>query len=209
MEPPRVLITTAGNLRPGKLLVHLPKQAGAAAVQATLTNCLTAVSKHEIRPQSLAIPYYGTELDEGEYWDIAQAMVNAVQAYENVVNTVNTCLTVTELVCPCLIIADVLASVARTILVTQQPTDSSTTVEVTDVTAPEQVQPAVAVKDEDQWYEIEKVLRKRRYRGHDQFLVVWKNTGGTQSWVDRKDLSSCALQEFLAEHPVKRRKRRC
>jgi hypothetical protein len=62
-------------------------------------------------------------------------------------------------------------------------------------------------RNEDEWYEIEKVLKRRKHSGKDEFLVQWKGTDET-SWVKRQNLTPAAIQQFYAEHRRRRRHRR-
>ena len=59
------------------------------------------------------------------------------------------------------------------------------------------------------WHTIERILRHRRRKGGDEFLVKWEETG-TTSWVKRRDVTDAALQEYYKNRKQrKRRKSRC
>jgi hypothetical protein len=57
-----------------------------------------------------------------------------------------------------------------------------------------------------EWYEIDSVLKRRRQKKGDEFLVKWKDSDQTD-WVKSENVSPATLQEFLQRHH-RRRKRR-
>ena len=62
------------------------------------------------------------------------------------------------------------------------------------------VPPPVPIPDGSVEYEVERILRSRRRRGRQQYLVKWKGYDNSEnSWVSRQDLSNApdALRDFL------------
>ena len=60
---------------------------------------------------------------------------------------------------------------------------------------------------DNDWYDIERILRHRKRRSRDEYLVKWKDEDAT-SWVRREDISPPALQHFYANRPRRRRRTR-
>lgn len=56
------------------------------------------------------------------------------------------------------------------------------------------------------WYEVERVIRHRKIRGKDEYLVKWKDYD-EQSWVRRENLTDGALQAYYANRRPRRRRR--
>jgi hypothetical protein len=100
--------------------------------------------------------------------------------------------------------ADVMQTVCRNVLTeTTPPAAPSDKLDQQQV----QAQPTPPARNKDEWYEIEKVIKRRKYSGKDELLVQWKRTQET-SWVKRQDLTPAAIQQFYAEHKRRRRHRR-
>jgi hypothetical protein len=96
-----------------------------------------------------------------------------------------------------LLAADVLTAVFRNMLVV-----STTQTEAEDTT-----QLKSTSSSEDQWYEIDAVLKRRKTKGGYLFLVKWKGSDQT-SWVPRRDLTDAAIAQYISEHPPRRRHRK-
>jgi len=60
---------------------------------------------------------------------------------------------------------------------------------------------------DNEWYTVKRVLKTKRLRGKDFYLVEWEDSP-INSWVERKDLTDYALQVFYASRPPRRRRRR-
>ena len=60
---------------------------------------------------------------------------------------------------------------------------------------------------DQEWYEVKRVIKTKRSRGKDLYLVEWADSP-TNSWVERKDLTDYALQAFYASRPPRPRRRR-
>ena len=87
----------------------------------------------------------------------------------------------------------------------QQVIDQSqvSTPPVDEIQGDSQSQPAAA----DDWYEIERLLRHKRTKGVDYYLVKWKSSD-PDSWEPRVNISDFALQQFYAAQRPKKRRRR-
>jgi hypothetical protein len=90
------------------------------------------------------------------------------------------------------------------------PTAPAPEIEVSDppsdIVTGENVTPTDANTD-NVWYEVKRILKTKRQRGKDLYLVEWADSP-TNSWVERKDLTDYALQAFYASRPPRRRRRR-
>ena len=56
------------------------------------------------------------------------------------------------------------------------------------------------------WYAIDCILKHRKRRSKDEYLVKWLATGST-SWVARENVTDAALQEFYRNRKPRRRRR--
>ena len=81
-------------------------------------------------------------------------------------------------------------------------TDESHGVELTGTKA---TQPSPAAADE--WFTIDKIVKHKRVRSKDWYLVQWADND-SQSWIQRKDISDCAIQEYYKTRSRKKRKRK-
>jgi hypothetical protein len=72
---------------------------------------------------------------------------------------------------------------------------------------PTTMQQTPPISNENEWYEVEKVLERRKRSGRNEFLVQWKGTEET-SWVKRQDLTPAAIRQFYADHKRRRRHKR-
>ena len=89
----------------------------------------------------------------------------------------------------------------------QQPTDKKATPASTEST--ESYSGSTDEAADTEWHEIIGVLKHRRFKGHLQFLVEWKDQ--TTSWVGQEDVTDYAKDLYWcnrADKPRKRRKRR-
>jgi O-acetyl-ADP-ribose deacetylase (regulator of RNase III) len=59
---------------------------------------------------------------------------------------------------------------------------------------------------ESEWIPIERIVKHRRLRNKDQFLVKWLD-GSPDSWIPKKDVSMPALEAFYKSHPRMRKRR--
>jgi hypothetical protein len=72
--------------------------------------------------------------------------------------------------------ADVMQTVCRHVLTeTVPPPEPSDTVDQRPATA----QPTPPARNADEWYEIKKVIKRRKHSGKDELLVEWKGTEET------------------------------
>jgi hypothetical protein len=134
-------------------------------------------------------------------WLVAQAAADALYSLKG--GEEHTPLEV-EFAYDSLLGADVMQTVCRHVLTETAPsTEPSDKLDQPQVPA----QSSLPARNEDEWYEIEKVLKRRKHSGKDEFLVQWKGTDET-SWVKRQNLTPAAIQQFYAEHKRRRRNRR-
>ena len=66
---------------------------------------------------------------------------------------------------------------------------------------------SMAPPGDTEWHTVKEVIKRRKFRGKIQFLVRWESDN-TQTWVDRRDITDAAIQQFIAQRNQKRRRRR-
>ena len=112
-----------------------------------------------------------------------------------------------------LTLADTVSAVCREVLPNAQVISQDAT-PAADVTADNTLPGASDASNQaaepkadrtDEWYTIDRLLRHKRQRGKDWYLVKWVDYE-TPSWIERSDITDAALQHFYANR--KRRKRR-
>jgi hypothetical protein len=57
------------------------------------------------------------------------------------------------------------------------------------------------------WYPIKKILRHKRQRGKDLFLVLWEGTE-KREWIEKQFITDAALKDFYANRKARKRRRR-
>ena len=58
-------------------------------------------------------------------------------------------------------------------------------------------QQATSESDPDKFYEVEKIIGHRTYKGRKQFLVKWKDYGSDEnSWISIKDANPALRQAY-------------
>lgn len=70
--------------------------------------------------------------------------------------------------------------------------------------------PPETIDNEEEW-EVEAILNKRRRSGKDEYLVAWKGYPDTENeWVQEEDLEHAqdVLSEYKRKHPTSRKKKR-
>ena len=214
-----VFTTSAGDIVNVDRILHAVVtdngQSRTSQLQSTVINLLEAADKLP-DVSSIAIPFTGIRVEEGELWAAAGALVKAIQQFEN--DTVNSpgSLTSVTFCTVCMLNADVLTVVLKQGLQVKVQTDdmaadnklsaSDGAAEVTDIsdaidTSPQASRQAAT----DEWWAIDKILKQRKHKGKVQYLVKWEGSD-QNSWVKRADVSDFAVQAFLAER--KRNKKR-
>jgi hypothetical protein len=191
----RCLITPAGNLTPIRRIAHVITTHDSTQVQTETLNCLHAVDVHHDIISSVAITFYD-EHGSRTYWDIEQQCAEAVNKFDTSQTDQPRFLTQIDFVCQDLTAASVLQTVFTHTVPTQP-----TVVQQTDGTPADSV-PQATTTQTTEWYEIDRVIKRRRQKHGDEYLVKWKNSEQTD-WVKRVDLSPAALQEFLQRQPVR------
>jgi transposase InsO family protein len=191
----RCFITPAGNLTPIRRVAHVYTSHDTTQVQAEILNCLHAVDTHHDIIASITLPFYD-EHGNNTYWDIAQQCADAVKNFDISQTDQPRFLTQIDFVCQDLTAASVLQTVF-THTIPAQPTIAPQT----DGT-PSANEPQTPTVQATQWFEIERVIKRRRRKLGDEYLVKWKDFNQTD-WVKRSDLSPAALQDFLQRQPVK------
>ena len=215
-----VFATSAGDIVNVDRILHAvvadKGQSPISKLQSTVINLLEAADKLP-DVSSIAIPFTGVHVEEGELWAAAGALVKAIRQFEN--NTVNSPGTLTSITfCTvCMLNADVLTVVLKQGFQVNDRTNneadhttlsaSDLAAEVTDIsdaidTSPQASRQAAT----DEWCAIDKILRQRKHRGRVQYLVKWEGSD-QNSWVKQADLSDFAVQAFLAERKRNRKRK--
>jgi hypothetical protein len=65
----------------------------------------------------------------------------------------------------------------------------------------------VVPQSDTEWHTVKEVIKRRKFRGKIQFLVRWESDN-SQTWVDRRDITDAAIQQFIAQRNQRRRRRR-
>lgn len=159
-----------------------------------------------------AIRLVGTATVAIPFSDLIDADHNTWAIAQDCIEVLRDCLQVdhmpisVDFCCESLVHADIMTIVCKELV-----NDLSKTVEhknvATEVAQDDSNDCVVQADTADQWYAVKKVLKRRKKKGRVQYLVEWETTG-SQSWVDRSDLSDAAVQHFVATHKPKRRTRR-
>jgi O-acetyl-ADP-ribose deacetylase (regulator of RNase III) len=215
-----LIYTPAGNLNPPvKQILHVIEPASCIqscdhisvfpqhVLQATVYHCLS--SANDQRATSIAIPAVSHKDRWLGPWEKAQAIADAIQQFDRArsnqgFTTPDTYLKSIEISNLTLDVADVMSFVFRDYFRTKE--------ERANDTGEDAVQPAAgeAAKDEsgtNGWFEIDGLIKHRRKRGVDEYLVKWKGTDEL-SWQKREDITEPALQHFYAMRKTKKRRRR-
>jgi O-acetyl-ADP-ribose deacetylase (regulator of RNase III) len=190
----RCFITHAGNLKPIRRIAHVITTHDSTQVRNEIQNWLHAVDVHHDIISSVAIPIYD-EHGSRTYWDIAQQCAEAVKDFDTLQTDQPRFLTQIDFVCQDLTAASVLQTVFTHTIPTQP-----TVGQQIDGTPADTV-PQATTTQTTEWYEIDRVIKRRRQKHCDEYLK-WKNTNQTD-WVKRADLSPAALQEVLQRQPVR------
>jgi hypothetical protein len=145
---------------------------------------------------SITIPFFNEQLHPHMHWDAAQQIAQAVLDFDKINDQNVRSLQSIDIMSNSLLARDVLSAVFRNMLV------ASPTPAITDDTTKLTSTPS----SNDQWYEIDAVLKRRKRRDGDFYLVKWKGTSET-AWVPRRDITDAAVAQYISEHP-RRHKRR-
>jgi O-acetyl-ADP-ribose deacetylase (regulator of RNase III)/transposase InsO family protein len=191
-------ITAAGDLAaPTTRILHLVATEDNSDVRANTLVCLEAADTNDSGIVSITIPFFGESLHPNLHWDFAQQMAQAILNFDEIDDQKERSLQRIDIMAESLLAADVLTAVFRNMLVV-----SPMQTEAEDTT-----QLKSTPSSQDQWYEIDAVLKRRKTKDGDLFLVKWKGSSET-SWVPRRDLTDAAIAQYISEHPRRRRKRR-
>ena len=218
------LLTTSGKLAPAiKAVMHVPGPncneepfrddpiLAQQKLEESYYNCLKLADGtpglHSIAFPAISAGFFGMN-----QWTVAHAAARAVKQFESDTASSPGELLRVELINLTLSMADVMSVVFREVFPVktaindqQQVIDQSqvTTPPVDEIQGDSQSQPAAA----DDWYEIERLLRHKRTKGVDYYLVKWKSSD-PDSWEPRVNITDFALQQFYAAQRPKKRRRR-
>lgn len=209
------LFTSAGSLSPAVL--HLLHVVGPDARQAPYTDsplmaadkltetyymCLKHTNSRD-GLGSIAIPVIGTEREGFDVWTSAHAAIKAVQRFDADLAPTTGSLRMIKFVMLTLSTADVFAAVCRELFsgTSTEPVETGGTL---PLSADTQVSPPPPINE--QWHEIDHIVRHRKHKGRDQYLVQWRSDS-SKSWIDRADVTDAALQHFYATRRTRRRRR--
>lgn len=160
----------------------LPQQ----TLQATVYHCL--VSADHRQAKSITIPVVKHKERCIGPWEIAQALADAIKQFDiDSKGSPVKYLERVEIISLTLDIADVTSFVFTDYFNKKSP-------ETVEVLSPH---------SEDEWFEIEGLLKHRRKKGKDEYLVQWKGTD-EKTWQKREDITDVAIKEFYANKPRRR-----
>jgi len=218
-------LTTSGKLKPHvQAVVHVvgpnmhesPFQEDPILAQNKLQeafyNCLRLVDQSSTF-SSIAFPAISAGIYGMDSWTVAHAAAKAVKQFDVDTQQAPGSLRHIEFIMLSLTLADTVSAVCREVLPDAQGISHDVT-SAADVTAdntppgatngPSQTTEPEAERSEE-WYTIDRLLRHKRQRGKDWYLVKWVDYE-TPSWIERSNITDAALQHFYANR--KRRKRR-
>jgi hypothetical protein len=152
---------------------------------------------HDSGIVSITIPFFGENLHPNLHWDFAQQMAQAILYFDERDDQNERSLQRIDIMTESLLAADVLTAVFRNMLVVS-PMQTETE---------DAIQLKSTPSSDDQWYEIDAVLKRRKKKDGDLFLVKWKGSNET-SWVRRRDLSDAAIAQYISDHPPRSRHRK-
>jgi hypothetical protein len=163
-------ITAAGNLAaPITRILHLVAANDNSDVRTCTLGCLDGADTHDGGIVSITIPFFGENLHSNLHWDFAQQMAQTILNFDEIDDQNERSLQRIDIMTESLLAGDVLAAVFRNMLVVspmQTETDYAT-----------QLKPTPS--SNDQWYEIEAVLKRRKKKDGDLYLVKWKGSNET------------------------------
>jgi transposase InsO family protein len=193
-------ITPAGNLHPIRRIAHIVSAFDCATVHSETLNCLRTVDAYQENIASLAIPFFDSP-GSNTFWDIAQQYANVVNDFDTPNTDQPGYLTKIDFICQDLTAAGVVQTVFQHTIKMAEQTQPDTDNDKRAVDSP----PQATNSQTSDWYEIETVLKRRRLKGGDEFLVKWKNYE-QKDWIKRKDLTAAALEEFFRRQPPRKRR---
>ena len=167
-------------------------------VRSTVTSCLDHAN-HVDGMSSIAFPL--ANATASNVWTLAQAYAAAIRQWSNVDDD-NVILRRIEFVANRILEADVFATVFREILTISEERKN----DEIDNLSPGVNLPISDTNSQGDWHTIERILRHRKRKGGDEYLVKWEETG-TTSWVKRRDVTDAALQEYYNSRKQRRKKR--
>jgi O-acetyl-ADP-ribose deacetylase (regulator of RNase III) len=207
--------TTAGALAPSvKTIIHIVGLNAAEfqsdqltlirLLKASYYACLsTADSRNDI--ESIALPILGVGKLGIDVWTSAHAALSAVVEFDKATQVKPGSLRLIKFVTLNLTNADIMATVSRQLLPNTDSGMSPKTNEqtnqqmrITPDTPPTASAETTAPDKGSTWYRITKILKHRRRKGQDEYLVCWASKH-KPSWVKRANITDYALQKFYAE----------
>ena len=168
--------------------------------------------------QSLAIPAVSPAAIGLDEWTIAHAMVKTICKFDEETSTQPGGLRDVRFVSLTITYTDILTVVLKEMLLTdQQPETEKRTDKEADTGQSRQPQAEASAQDagtptrnDSQWYEVDRLLQKKRIHGKQWYLVQWADKNEKPSWIQTSDVSELAIREFNARQPSShRRRRRC
>jgi hypothetical protein len=195
------LTTTAGRTSRVRTLLHIvpPDAAGGPLdnqkrMRLAYAACHRATTGEQAARLRVPFPVTGNE-QAAAVW--AETQAGADELAQHGERTSRNSRQEVEFVNVSLLTADILSTVCRTTLVRSAGEENPRPVEAASPGSTERPYAREPAADPNKWYETYRVLAHRKHRSRDQYLVRWKDSGGT-SWVRREDLSPAALQHFYA-----------
>ena len=154
----------------------------------------------------LAVPFPDFNEWNSRVWSVSQDCIDAIVEFQKARKDCH--LSQVTVVCNSLLQADVLRVVCEQLLAVKNDDSQQNRL------ASETDQPLVPIVDTPketttptEWHVIKEVLKRRKYKGKIQFLVKWEEDDSV-SWVDRKDVTDAAIQQFISKQSKRRKVRR-
>jgi len=230
LEVATPLATTAGDLQPTiKSVIHIV--APNATDEQFRTDQVNAQQQLELcyfrclktanelpNIHAICIPPLGAKFFGFDAWTIAHCAAKAVRQFISETHVTSRQLKHIEFINLTLSMADITSVVFREVFQTinrhqdtnetackstEMTLDATGPSPTTDMSATQTTQP---LQTDEVWYPIDKVLKHKRVRSKDFYLVKWPDSA-EETWVERKDVTIFALQEFYRNRPQRRRRR--
>lgn len=215
---PSVQITTAGNLPMATSLIHAILDEDTINYEGKLKPIIVqTLQTTSAKVAKLDIPCPTMPMLEHKPWPTAQLLIEAALEYAQLPPSNDVKLQCINFVCSSLLFVDVVSVVCRKLIgsvvadsrpTVSPPTDNNAVGD--DALTADKQQNATTDTDRaattNNWYTIKEVIKRRKHKGRMQYLVRWEETNETD-WVEQKDITDYALQQFVVTHERRKRRR--
>jgi O-acetyl-ADP-ribose deacetylase (regulator of RNase III) len=212
------IITTSGKLTPDiRQIMHVvgpdcnqdPFKDDPLLTQKTLElayfNCLK-LADETAGSNVLTMPAIGANFFGVNQWPLAHAVASAIKQFVNDTTHAPGHLKRVVLVNLTLSLADIMSVVFRELFpVDTVPPLVTDTLEQVATPSHDNTAQADMSNETGEWFEIDCLLKRKRQKGRDLFLVKWKTDDSQPSWEPRSNITPFAIQQFYKAKKAKRK----